>query len=125
MTYHWNHNPERNNKQELIGLEYHKTSSKIYGLVHFQNSYFQPTWYLYTGKLYSFKEISDFNLYGKLTYGIISGYDDENGRHSAYMNRLGTFPAILPTFGIGYKEFIFEVSLFGNAGYIANMGMKF
>lgn len=124
-TYHWNRNPDRNNKQDLIGLEYHKSNSKLYGIAYFQNSYFQPTWYIYAGKVYQYKEISNFNLYGKLTYGIISGYDDENGKYSSYMNDLGTFPAVIPSIGIGYEKFSFEVSLFGVSGYIANLGMKF
>lgn len=126
MTYHWNQNPDRNNDQGLLGLEYHSSSKKrLYGVAHFQNSYFQPTWYLYTGRSYDFKEISNFKLYGKVTYGIISGYDDENGKYSAYMNRLGTFPAVLPSFGMEYKDYALEVSLFGIAGYIVNFGVKF
>ncbi|WP_027339287.1 hypothetical protein [Halonatronum saccharophilum] len=124
-THHWNRNPDRNNDQGLIGLEYHRSRSDLYGLAHFENSYYQPTWYFYTGSLYDIKEFSRLNLYGKLTYGIITGYDDEDGEHRAVINRLGTFPAILPTLGIEYNNYAFEVSFFGNSGYIANIGIRF
>ncbi len=125
LTHHWHPAPDHNNNQKLIGMEYHKPNSIVLGGLHFKNSYFQPCWYVYTGKIYDLKKIGNFKISGKLTYGIITGYDDENGRHRAYLNRLGTFGAIVPTLSVNYKDLSLEFSLFANAGYIINAGVKF
>ncbi|MGM0501023.1 MAG: hypothetical protein ACQERJ_00715 [Bacillota bacterium] len=125
MTAHWDNDPDTNNIQELIGLEYYVSNSDLYGLAYFKNSAFQPSWYFYKGKIYPWKKINDFKLYGKLTYGIITGYDDEDGRYDAAWYELGTFPALLPSAGVKYNSFSLEISLFANQGFIVHGGVKF
>ena len=124
-TNHWDNDPDTNNVQELVGLEYHPDNNKFYGLAYFKNSAFQSSWYFYKGKIYSWKEINDFELYGKMTYGVITGYDDEGGRYEAVWYELGTFPAVLPSVGIGYKHLSLELSLFANQGFMVHGGIKF
>ncbi|MBM7623264.1 hypothetical protein [Sporohalobacter salinus] len=125
LTHHWNNNSDYNNSQELIGLEYHSPNSNLYGLIHFKNSYSQPCWYIYTGKSYNLKQISYFKIYWKLTYGIITGYDDEDGRYNSYLNRIGTFPVIIPSICIKYDKLSLEASLLANAGFIITTGIQF
>ena len=126
LTSHWDNDPDTNNVQELIGVEYYPAdSSNLYGLSYFKNSAFQSSWYLYKGKIYPWKKISSFDLYGKLTYGLITGYDDENGQYGAAWYDLGTFPALLPSVGIAYKNISLELSLFANQGFIIHGGVRF
>jgi len=125
LTEHWDNDPDTNNVQELIGLEYYPTKSKLYGLSYFKNSAFQSSWYLYKGRIFPWQQINGLNLYGKLTYGIITGYDDEGGRHDAVWYDLGTFPAALPSIGLRYKFISLELTLFANQGFIVHGGVYF
>ena len=122
---HWSNNARHNNDQELIGLEYHLTDSSLYGLALFNNSFSQPCFYIYTGKTYSWKQYHQFKLTKKITFGIIHGYDDENGKYDGFLNKVGTFPAIVPGIGIEYKGIELDIAPFASAGFIINMGVKF
>lgn len=125
LTSHWDNDPDTNNMQELVGLEYHPDRNRLYGLAYFKNSAFQPSWYLYKGRIYPWQRINDFELYGKLTYGIITGYDDEGGQYKAVWYELGTFPVVLPSVGLEYKHLSVELSLFANQGFTVHGGIKF
>lgn len=125
LTKHWDNDPDTNNVQQLIGLEYYPTMARVYGLSYFKNSAFQSSWYLYKGRIFPWQQINDFKLYGKLTYGVITGYDDEGGRYDAVWYDLGTFPAALPSIGLRYKFISVEVTLFANQGFIVHGGVKF
>ncbi|MBM7557101.1 hypothetical protein [Halanaerobacter jeridensis] len=125
MTSHWDKDPDTNNVQELIGLEYHLDNTQLYGLAYFKNSAFQSSWYLYKGRNFPWKQVNEFEFYGKLTYGVITGYDDEGGRYKAVWYELGTFPAVLPSIGIGYKHLSLELSLFANQGFMVHGGINF
>jgi hypothetical protein len=122
---HWQTGSNVNNSPQLRGVEYYPGEDYFYGTAHFKNSYYQPCWYFYGGNIFTFSEKSEVKLYGKVTYGIITGYDDEDGRYRAIFNRLGTFPAIVPGIGVSYKNVAVETIFFADAGYMVNAGVRF
>lgn len=123
---HWNNNNRYNNNQNLFGLEYQRLNKKILGIALFQNSFNQSCYYVYTGKKYHLRNIApEFKVYGKLTTGIVHGYDDENGRYEGSLNELKTFPAIVPGIELEYKAFTVSLIIYSNAGYMFTSGIKF
>ncbi|MFP4661779.1 MAG: hypothetical protein ACLFPF_06285, partial [Halanaerobiales bacterium] len=60
FTHHWNYNPEHNNDQELIGLEYYFHNDEFGGIAYFKNSFHQPCYSIYLGKYF---RIYDGNAY--------------------------------------------------------------
>ena len=127
FSRHWKDNYRYNNKQELLGLEYQLTDSKLIGLTKFKNSFNQSCWYSYIGRSYLLWDISSqTKVYGKMTVGFISGYDDENGRYNGIYNRLKTFPVIVPGFELEYKKiFIFDLVFYASSGFMITTGVKF
>lgn len=124
ITQHWE-SQFYNEDPSLLVLEYHKNDDKLYGLATFENSFYQPSWYLYGGKTYSIYHQHDFRLRWKVTYGIVHGYDDENGKYGGFINQLGTFPAILPTLGFNYKHLVVELIPLANEGFMLTSGLRF
>ena len=122
---HWSNNSRHNNDQNLIGLEYHFSDSSLLGLALFNNSFSQPCFYIYKGKSYIWREFNQFKLKKKITYGLIHGYDDENGKYDGFLNKIKTFPAIVPGIGIEYREMELVVAPFASAGFIITLGIKF
>ncbi|MFO7819144.1 MAG: hypothetical protein R6V17_02800 [Halanaerobacter sp.] len=61
----------------------------------------------------------------KVTYSIVHGYDDENGKYSGIINQLGTFPTILPTIGFNYKHLVVELVPLANEGFMITSGVRF
>ena len=69
-TKHFSPDPEHNNNQDLIGLEYHDRSGWLVGGATFRNSFRQRSYYAYAGKRFD----SDmYPVYFKLTGGLLEG----------------------------------------------------
>ena len=123
-TRHWRSRDTHNNEQDLLGIEYHTNNFRLYGLSHFQNSADQPCWYIYSGRTYDFYEFSNLGLYGKLTYGLITGYEEDDDHNAAWFS-LGTFPAAIPMIGLEYHRLSVEAGFFADQGVIINAGINF
>ena len=126
FSRHWSNNYRYNNHHQLLGLEYHKSRKKFFGVVYFKNSFNQPCYYFYIGKRYYLKSlVPQISVYSKITSGIVHGYDDENGKYDGSLNKLKTFPAIVPGLELEYKIFTVSLIIYASAGFMVTSGMKF
>jgi hypothetical protein len=142
LTAHYDPEPDHNNHQKLINLEWYFPATNVDALprpsgrdwrdevqwliggASFLNSFDQRTTYLYTGGRYNFHDSGDLKTYGKLTAGLIHGYRGEY-RDKIPFNRFGVAPAILPAFGVEYNRMNLEMIPFGTAGFMVNVGYYF
>lgn len=120
-TKHFNPNPEHNNHQELIGLDYNLTNGRFYGGATFRNSFRQRSVYAYTGKKF---ELQNTPFYTRLSGGFIHGYHGKY-RNKIPMNSLGIAPAIIPAIGAQYNNFYTESILLGFNAMMVNIGYQF
>ena len=121
-TKHWDPEPEHVNNSKLINLEFETTNQWIYGFAWFDNSFGQPSQYLYGGyrwKLFS-RDWAYFSLSGGLLHGYKEPYEDK-----IPLNSLGVAPAILPTIGVKYKRVFTEVQILGTAAVTVTAGFSF
>ncbi|WP_018248399.1 hypothetical protein [Orenia marismortui] len=125
ITQHWGSNDFYNNDPNLVSLEYHLSNSKFYGFASFENSFYQPSWYIYTGKTYQLYKKGDLKIRWKITAGIAHGYDDEDGKYNGFINKLKTFPAIMPTIGFEYKHFGIDLIPLSIEGFMFTSGIRF
>jgi hypothetical protein len=121
-TKHWSSNPEHVNHSKLLNVEFETTSRWIYGFAHFDNSFGQPSQYLYTG--YSWPLFSKDWAYVKLTGGLLYGYK-EPYKDKIPLNSLGVAPAIIPTIGLKYKRVFTEFQILGTAAVTVTAGFSF
>ena len=63
-TMHWSDDPDHVNNSKLLNLEFETTKRWIYGFAYFDNSFGQPSEYLYAG--YSWRLFSKDWAYFKL-----------------------------------------------------------
>jgi hypothetical protein len=122
-TRHYRDNPEHNNHQHLVNLEYQRPDQWVVGAAAFENSFHQSSQYVYLGKLFRPLE-SVPQLHFKLTGGLIHGYRGQYRDKIRYNSR-GVAPAIIPAIGLSGKHVSGEVSLFGKAGLMVTMGVLF
>ncbi len=121
-TKHWSPDPEHVNNSKLFNLEFATTTRWIYGFAYFDNSFGQPSQYLYAG--YSWPLFSQDWAYFKLTGGLLHGYK-EPYEEKIPLNQLGVAPAILPTFGLRYKRVFTELQILGAAAITVTAGFSF
>ena len=120
-THHFDYNPEHDNHQYLIAAEWNITEQWLAGASAFENSFDQPTQYVYGG--YRFRPFESVQpLYLKLTAGLVHGYTGQH-QNSIPLNGLGTAPAIVPTMGYCLNRFCSELVLFGLAGVLVTVGV--
>jgi hypothetical protein len=122
-TRHFHHNPEHNNHQHLVNLEYQWPNRWIAGASAFDNSFRQPSQYVYVGQLFRPLESAPL-LHFKLTGGLIHGYKDQY-RDKIPLNRYGIAPAIIPAIGLSGEHVSAEVNFFSTAGMMVTMGVLF
>ena len=126
-TQHFSPEPDHVNDQNMLGLEMRLVNRWIYGATLFDNSFGQTSQYLYTGYQWN---ISDFSSYGavrqhlKLTGGLLHGYKDEY-QDKIPFNGLGVAPAIVPTYGVKYKNLVTEASFGGVSAFTITVGYSF
>ncbi|MCW8924633.1 MAG: sn-glycerol-3-phosphate transporter [Xanthomonadales bacterium] len=121
-TKHWSPDSEHVNDQKLINLEFETTDRWIYGVAFFDNSFGQPSQYLYAG--YSWPIYGTDWAYFKLTGGILHGYKDPY-EDKIPLNSLGFAPAIIPTLGLRYKRVFTELQIAGTAAITVTAGFSF
>ncbi len=120
-TSHFNPSPEHINNQRLLNLEYRRPDRWLVGAAAFDNSYGQPSQYVYIGKLWRPFEPAPL-VHIKLTGGLLHGYKDEY-RDKIPMNSNGVAPAILPAIGLSGKHLHSEFILFGTSGAMITAGV--
>lgn len=140
-TKHYNPEPDHNNHQQLINLEYYFNDDvKIFvnpqqiswrddirwltGAATFKNSYDQQTLYLYGGGRYDYFLDQNSKAYIKLTAGLLYGYRGEY-KDKIPFNDLGVAPVVLPAVGIQYRKVNLEIVPFAAAGVMVNTGFYF
>jgi hypothetical protein len=122
-THHYHYNPEHNDHQRLVNLELYNPEEWIAGAAIFDNSFNQPSQYVYVGK--AFHPLDDLpNLHTKVTAGFIHGYKGQY-KNKIPFNSEGIAPAILPSIGYSYKRVTSEVIFLGTAGAMLTVGYKF
>jgi hypothetical protein len=121
-TKHWDPDPDHVNNSKLLNIEFETSKRWIYGFAHFDNSFGQPSQYLYAGyKWPLFKtDWFYFSLSGGLLHGYKEPYEDK-----IPMNQLGIAPAIVPAFGFKYKRVFTQVQILGTAAVTVTAGFSF
>jgi hypothetical protein len=119
-TVHFNANPEHNNWQQLLNIEWQSAKHWVLGGAYFRNSFGQPSQYVYGGRIWHPSERMP-SLHLKLTGGLIHGYKDEYQNNIPF-NDLGIAPALLPAIGLSKRRFATEVVVFGTRGLMWNVG---
>lgn len=95
-TYHWSNSAEHKNVT-LVALDRRSDKNGFCGLALFNNSFGQPSAYLYMGKRWD-GLLGNPKLFTKLSFGLIYGY------RGAYKNKIpannfGVAPAVVPSLG--------------------------
>ena len=121
-TKHWDPDPEHVNNSKLLGIEFETTTRWIYGFAYFDNSFGQPSQYLFAG--YSWPLFHKDWAYFKLTGGLLHGYK-EPYEDKIPLNSLGVAPAIVPAFGLRYKRVYTELQILGAAAVTVTAGFSF
>ena len=121
-TKHWDPDPDHVNNSKLINFEFETTNRWIYGFAYFDNSFGQPSQYLYTG--YSWPLFKTDWFYFSLTGGLLHGYK-EPYEDKIPMNDLGIAPAIVPAFGFRYKRVFSQIQILGTAAVTVTAGFSF
>ena len=121
-THHWSSDPDHVSNSKLLDLEFETDKKWVYGFAYFQNSFGQPSQYLYAG--YSWRLFKTDWAYFKLTGGVLHGYKDPYA-NKIPMNGLGVAPAIVPSFGLRYKRVFTEMQILGTAALTWTVGFNF
>ncbi|MGV6395533.1 sn-glycerol-3-phosphate transporter [Pseudomonas caspiana] len=120
-TQHFSPDPEHNNRQDLLGLEYNQSSGLVYGGATFRNSFGQRSIYGYAGKRF---DSSTHPFYLKVTGGLLHGYRGEY-RDKIPLNRYGLAPVIIPGVGVHLGPVNAEAVLLGASAAMLNVGVRF
>ncbi len=123
FTKHFSVNPQHDNTQRLLNLEYWRADNYLAGLALFDNSFGQRSQYAYVGKVWRPFELSP-KLYLKLTGGLLHGYKGEF-KDKIPFNSGGVAPALVPSIGYTWGRLNSELVLFGTAGLMINVGLFF
>ena len=120
-TRHFSPDPDHNNNQDLIGLEYNDGSGWLAGGATFRNSFSQRSYYVYAGKRF---DIVDSPFYVKVTAGALQGYRGKY-RDKIPLNRYGVAPAIIPSVGVHFGPVTSELVLLGFNAAMLTAGVRF
>ena len=120
-TWHFNEDPDHVNRQKLVLGEWNVTEQWLIGASFFDNSFGQPSQYVYGG--YRFRPFKDLQpLYFKLTAGLVHGYKGEYQDKIPY-NSSGVAPVIIPSIGYCINRYCSELVIFGTAGMLVTFGV--
>ena len=122
-TVHYNPSPDHDNHQNLIGVEIDRSDNWLYGVGEFDNSFGQPSQYVYAGRRFHLTG-SNPELYAKITAGLLHGYKGAY-KDKVPFNGLGVAPAVIPSLGIRIDRFDAEVVILGTAGATFTVGVNF
>lgn len=121
-TKHWDPDPDHVNNSKLLNIEFETSTRWLYGFAYFDNSFGQPSQYLYAG--YSWPMFKTDWAYFKVTGGFLHGYKDPY-EDKIPLNQLGVAPAIVPSFGLKYKRVFTELQILGTAAITWTAGFNF
>lgn len=120
-TKHFSSDPNHDNHQDLVLVEWNINENWLAGASFFDNSFGQPSQFIYGG--YRFRPFEKAQeLYFKLAVGVIHGYKDEY-QHKIPYNSTGYAPGIVPSVGYCINRFCSELVLFGTAGALITVGV--
>jgi hypothetical protein len=124
---HFKKNPEHENENNKVTIQIYSNYDRvwgadktIFGISLLKNSFGQPTQYLYWGQKWDFGDY----FYAKITAGLIHGYKGQY-RDKIPFNKAGVAPAIIPTFGVQYKDVSVEGMLLGASAFMVGVGYTF
>jgi hypothetical protein len=124
---HFNPQPDHVNRNHKVTIQIYSNYDRvwgadktIFGISLLKNSFGQPTQYLYWGQKWDFGE----HFYAKITAGLIHGYKGQY-RDKIPFNKAGVAPAIIPTFGVQYKDVSVEGMLLGASAFMVGVGYTF
>ena len=120
-TTHHDHDPDHNNRQRLLGLEYSGLDDWLLGGATFRNSFSQRSAYIYAGRRFDHAEAP---LFLKVTGGLLHGYRGEYSDKIPF-NQLGIAPAIIPSLGVEHGRVSSELVVLGTAALMVNVGFRF
>ncbi len=119
---HFNPSPDHVHWNHLVGLELltprwaaFGASRTILGFTSFDNSFGQPSQYLYAGLEWDVGRLGGGTVFGSITAGLLRGYRDEY-QDKIPFNGLGIAPAIIPAIGWRYRQFGIWMTLLGFNG---------
>jgi hypothetical protein len=120
-TRHFSYDPAHVDKQKLILGEWNITEQWLVGASFFDNSFGQPSQYIYGGWRYRpFEQLQPF--YFKVSAGLTHGYKDQY-RDKIPFNHSGIAPVVIPSVGYCFSRVCSEVILFGGAGLLVTLGV--
>ena len=120
-THHFSYDPAHVDKQKLILGEWNITEQWLVGASFFDNSFGQPSQYIYGGWRYRpFEQLQPF--YFKVSAGLTHGYKDQY-RDKIPFNHSGIAPVVIPSVGYCFSRVCAEVVLFGGAGLLVTLGV--
>ena len=120
FTKHFSPDPDHNNNQDLIGLEYNDASGWLAGGATFRNSFSQRSYYAYAGKRF---DSENYPVYLKLTGGLLEGYHGQY-QDKIPLNRFGVSPVIIPSVGAYYGPVAAELVLLGFNAAMITVGLR-
>jgi hypothetical protein len=120
-THHFHFDPAHDDKQNLILGEWNITEKWLLGASFFDNSFGQPTEYVYGGYRYRpFEKVQPF--YIKVSAGLVHGYKDPY-KDKIPFNHSGIAPVIIPSVGYCFSRICSEVVFVGGASVILTLGV--
>jgi hypothetical protein len=124
---HFNPSPDHVNRNHKITLQIYSNYDRVwgadktlFGVSILKNSFGQPTQYVYWGQKWDFGDY----FYAKVTAGLIHGYKGKY-RDKIPFNKAGVAPAIVPAFGMQYKDVSVEGILLGASAFMVGVGYTF
>lgn len=120
-TRHFSYDAAHVDKQKLILGEWNITEQWLVGASFFDNSFGQPTQYVYGGWRYRpFEQLQPF--YVKVSAGLTHGYKDQY-RDKIPFNHSGIAPIVIPSIGYCFSRVCSQLVLFGGAGMLVTLGV--
>ena len=120
-THHFSYDAAHVDKQKLILGEWNITEQWLVGASVFDNSFGQPSQYVYGGWRYRpFEQVQPF--YVKVSAGLTHGYKDQY-RDKIPFNHSGIAPVVIPSVGFCVSRICSELVLFGGAGVLLTLGV--
>lgn len=119
-VYHRNKEPYHNSQPRLIGVEWESASRWELGASYFENSFYQPSVYIYGGRRWFLGSESD-GFFIKLTAGPLYGYKDPY-EDKVPLNNNGLGLAVIPAIGYQYKRANAQLVILGTAAVMLTIG---
>lgn len=119
---HFNPSPEHVHWNHLFGVELltprwtrFGATRTVLGAVALDNSFGQPSQYVYAGLEWDVMTLGPGTLWGNITAGLLHGYRGEH-QDKIPFNSLGTAPVVIPALGWRYKRLGVWITLLGFNG---------